>query len=48
MARTRPATVLADRADSSRAIRCDELAIAYRAALHLAAILIWARRWPKR
>ena len=26
------------------ATRCDKLAIAYQAALHLAAILIWARR----
>ncbi|PWK60340.1 hypothetical protein BCL76_1131, partial [Streptomyces sp. CG 926] len=24
--------------------RCDKLAISYQAALHLAAILIWARR----
>lgn len=30
------------------ALRCDKLAIAYQAALHLAAILIWAPRWPKR
>ncbi|WP_404955268.1 hypothetical protein [Streptomyces sp. 147326] len=26
------------------AARCNKLAIAYRAALHLAAILLWARR----
>lgn len=28
------------------AMRTDKLAIAYQAALHLAAILIWARCWP--
>ncbi|MEU1577425.1 IS5 family transposase [Streptomyces collinus] len=30
------------------ATRTDKLAIAYQAALHLAGILIWIRRWPKR
>lgn len=30
------------------ATRTDKLAIAYQAALHVAGILIWTRRWPKR
>lgn len=30
----------------SLAMRTDKLAITYQAALHLAAILVWARRWP--
>ncbi|GAA2749799.1 hypothetical protein GCM10010440_55540 [Kitasatospora cinereorecta] len=58
--RTRPDTVIADRAYSARAIRSHvrarhiravipqpvdhKLAIAYQAALHLAAILMWLRR----